>query len=240
MIRLLFYHFSLHARMISTYVMLTFVAIAFWLIAVPTNNEALGISAIAYSSLIIVWITLTFILQLTAMHHFFFRPEALQYRLARLRNRSMVLAASHIHIVILAILASFPFAIIYFGMLDDAQIAMLSWLNMVVFYVFLGMATSLIIHSLGSNALTGILVLVLLFLAPLSFSGLNAMAPSLANHPIGATILAVTQSHLDVSSNPEKLILRGIQDSNALLRTLIITPILASITYVLFLRKDHH
>lgn len=240
MIRLLRYQFSLHLRLISTYVMIALIAIAFAFIAETPPNEARAAATIASTSFILVWVTLTFVLQLTSLHHFYFRPEALQYRLARIRSRSTVICASFIHIGILAVIASLPFAIVYFGMLEDSRIALLSWMNMVVFYVFLGMAMALIIRCFGSGTTTAVLALVLLFLVPIGFSSLTSMAPSFARLPIVEGVITLMQSHLDVASNADMLIVRGIQDTGALLRTLILTPILATITYVHFLRSDHH
>lgn len=238
MIQLLQYQLSLHIRLISTYVMLALIGIAYMMNLETPVSEMRSAAAITNSSFILVWVTLTFILQLTAIHHFFFRPEALQYRLARIRNRAMIISASFIHILTLAIIASIPFAVIYFGLLD-ARIALLSWMNMVVFYVFLGMATSLIIRFIGSNTLTAVLALLLLFLLPVGLSGLTSVAPAFAKQPVVEGIITLMQSHLDVASNADMLILRGIQDTDALLRTLILTPILTTITYVHFLRGDH-
>jgi hypothetical protein len=239
MIQLLHYQLSLHVRLISTYVMLGLIGVAYSMNLESPINELRSVAAITNSSFILVWVTLTFMLQLTAIHHFFFRPEALQYRLARIRNRAMILSASFIHILILAIIASVPFAVIYFGLLDT-RIALLSWMNMVVFYVFLGMATSLIIRFIGSGTLTSVLALLLLFLVPVGLNGLSSVAPALADQPVVQGIITLMQSHLNVASNTDMLILRGIQDTNALLRTLILIPILATITYVHFLRGDHH
>jgi hypothetical protein len=240
MIQLLRYQFSLHLRMASTYVMLVWILITIGLVNESRPAEMAGAAVTMISSFIMLWVTLTFIIQLTSIHHFFFRSEALQYRLARIRNRPLIVGTQLVHVAILALVASLPFAMIYFGLLDDMRLVLMSWLNMIAFFMFLGMASALVLQWLGSSTTSSILLLVLLFLVPMALGGLSTFAPSFANSWVGDTLITFFQSHLDVSSNPAMLAIRGIQDTDALLRTLILTPILATITYVRFLRGDHH
>lgn len=240
MIQLLRYQCSLHLRMASTYVMLAWILITIGLVNESRPAEMAGVAVSMISSFIMLWVTLTFIIQLTSIHHFFFRSEALQYRLARIRNRPMIVGTQLVHVAILALVASLPFAMIYIGLLDDMRLVLMSWLNMIAFFMFLGMASALVLQWLGSSTTSSILLLVLLFLVPMALGGLSTFAPSFANSWVGDTLTTLFQSHLDVSSNPSMLAIRGIQDTDALLRTLILTPILATITYVRFLRGDHH
>lgn len=240
MIQLLSYQLQLHLRLASTYVMLLLIVVAFGLVRETPAAEMAPMAAMTYESFILLWVTLTFVLQLTGFHHFFFRAESLQYRIARLRNRGRIIGASLIHVTILAVFATIPFAVIYFSMLTDARIALLAWANMLLFYVFLGMATAAIIRITGTGTLAAVTVLGLIFLLPISLTGLSSFAPALANHPVGHALITLFTSHLDVSGNTSMLLLRGIQDTDAVLRTLILTPILATFTYVHFQRGDHH
>jgi hypothetical protein len=243
MIQLLHYQLSLHVRLISTYVMLSLILLTFGLVneSRPADlGEMAGMKTMMISSFIMIWVTLTFVIQLTTIHHFFFRPEALQYRLARIRNRPLIVGTLLVHVAMLALIASLPYALIYFGLLDDFRIAMLSWLNMVAFFMFIGITATLIQQRVGSTTTSSIVLIVLLFMVPMGLGSLDALAPSFANSWVGDPLITFFQSHLDVSSNPSMLALRGIQDSDALLRTLILIPILATITYVHFLRGDHH
>ena len=240
MIQLLIYQSFLHLRMASTYVMLGFIALSVWLLGRAPVGLGSGLFAVQITSMLSIWITVTFFVQLSAFHQVFFRSEALQYRLARLRNRSMVIGAGLIHITLLAFVASLPYAVLYFGLVDDHRLALLSWGNVLLFHVYLGMAAALLLRWLGSNGITTLILLLVLFMLPLSVDGLLGMMHSVANHPVVSAIVDLLRSHLDVFGNPDMLLLRGIQDTDALLRTLILTPILATTTYVLFLRGDHH
>lgn len=240
MIQLLRYQLSVHLRMISTYVMLLFIALAFGMIQETLPSEMVPFTATAYTSMLIAWITLTFVLQITGFQQVLFRPEALQYRIARLRNRPLIIGGALIHIVLLALVATLPFAVIYAGLVEDPRIVGLAWANMLLFYVFLGIATVTISRFTGTGILTPILVLIVLFLLPISLSAMGPLAPAFLQHPISDAIQTLLASHLDVSGNADMLILRGIQDTDAVLRTLILTPILATITYVHFQRGDHH
>lgn len=240
MIRLLSYQLHFHLRTASTYVMLLLTAMAYGLVMETPPAEMAPIAAMTYESFIIVWVTLTFVLQLTGFHDFFFRSEALQYRLAHLRDRGLVIGAALIHLLLLAVFASLPYAVIYFSMVADTRIALLAWSNMLLFHAFLAMATAAIVRFIGTGALTSFVVLGLLFLLPISLSGLGNFASGIAQNPIAGAVISLLSSHLDVSGNTSMLLLRGIQDTDAVLRTLILTPILATITYVHFLRGDHH
>lgn len=240
MIRLLLYQLQLHLRMTSTYVMLLLVALAYGLVLETPPSGFAPIAAMTYDSFIIVWVTLTFVLQLTGFHQFFFQPEALQYRIARLRNRGKIIGASLIHVVILALFATLPFAVIYFSILEDVRIAVMAWSNMALFFVFIGVATAAIVRFTGPGTMAAVVVLGLLFLLPISLNSMGAFAPGLDSNPIVGAVTSLLGSHMDVSGNTTLLMTRGIQDTDAVLRTLILTPILATFTYVHFLRGDHH
>lgn len=240
MIRLLLYKFQFQMRVISTYVMLLFSVVAFSLVAETPATEMAPLMAMTYDGFLIVWVTLTFVLQLTGFHHVFFRSEALQYRLARIRNRRLVIGASLIHIAVLAIVASLPFAVIYAGILTDGRTIVLAWSNMLLFYLFLGIATSAIVRLVGTGTSTPFVVLGALFLLPISLNSLSAFAPAFFSNPVVEATIALLGSHLDVSGNTSMLLTRGIQDTDAIFRSLILTPILATFTYVHFQRGDHH
>jgi len=240
MIQLLRYQLSVHVRMISTYVMVLFVIIAFRLAGAPVPAETANFTAMSTASFLIAWITLTFVLQITGFQFVFFRSEALQYRIARLRNRPLIIGGALIHVLLLALLASIPYAVIYVGMVEDLRIASLAWANMVLFNIFLGIATLTISRFTGTGLITPILVLIILFLLPISLSAMGPFAPAFLQHPVGEAIKTLLSSHLDIAGNADMLLMRGIQDTDAVVRTLILTPILATITYVHFLRGDHH
>jgi hypothetical protein len=220
--------------------MLAFIALSFWLIRLGPGGVGDTMVLISITSALSVWITLTFFVQLSAFQNVFFRPEALQYRLARLRNRSLVISAALIHSTILAVFASLPYAVLFVGMVDEPRIVMLSLANILLFHVFLGVATALIIRLIGVGTSTTLILLLILFVLPLSLSGLFALSPGLEANPVVVVASDWLRAHLEVFSNSDMLLLRGIQDTDAIVRALILTPILATITYVLFLRGDHH
>jgi hypothetical protein len=240
MIQLLRYQLFVHVRMISTYVMVLFVLIAFRLVGVPIAPDMSTVSAMSYTSLLTPWITLIYVIQMSGFLFVFFRSEALQYRIARLRNRHLIIGGALIHILFLALLASIPYAVIYFSMVDDVRIASLALANMVFFNVFVGIATLTISRFAGTGLLTPIIVLVVLFLLPISLMAMGPLEPAFFQYPLGDAIKTLLSSHLDVSDNADMLLMRGVQDTDAIVRTLLFTPLLATITFVRFLRGDHH
>ncbi len=240
MITLLRYQLFLHLRMVSTFVMIGFIGVSAWLLGRVPDPALAGPMLIPITSSLSIWITLTFFVQLSALHHVFFHPEAVQYRLARIRNRSVVIGVAFVHTSILAMFATLPYAVLYLGAIDEMRIAWLSLANVLVFHLFLGMAAALILRFIGASATAILVLLLVLFLLPLGYSGLLSLSPGWAANPVAEVAGDWLRSHLDVFSNPDMLLLRGIQDVGALLRTLILTPILILLTYVHFIRGDHH
>ncbi len=239
MIHLIRYQLALHLRMFSTAVILAFILLCAWIVRSNAGSENAQDIIIMLGSQLTFWVTLMYFFQLTSYHSFFFRAEALQYRLARIRNRSTVMLATFAHVAILAAVITLPYVVLYGGLLNTST-AMMSIANMFLFNLYIGIASILILGFIGTGATSTIILLLLLFFLPLGTGAILALKPALAANPVVSFLSSLIQSHLDVSGNPDMLILRGIQDTDALLRTLILTPILATITYVRFLRADHH
>ncbi len=72
------------------------------------------------------------------------------------------------------------------------------------------------------------------------FSSIETFFQSTPFYGLVTFIQEWSTSHLNLTTNPMMLNIRGIQDTDAIIRILILTPILIITNYVLFLHKDHH
>ena len=240
MIALLRYQLALHLRMLSSALILMFILLSCWFVYnSPTPEIALTILLNTITSYLI-FISLLFVFQLSNIHTVFYSPESIQFRLGRVRNRSMVIGTTLLQIGLLSIVVSLPYAILYYGLFSDFGNGMMATGNLFLYHLFVGYGAFLILRLVGGGSMGTFLVLAILFLIPITFSLGNLVTPGSALHGFWSIFQDWGTSHLTLGSNPMLLYLRGIQDTESITRVLILTPILILSNYVLFLRRDHH
>ncbi len=240
MIALLRYQLVLHLRMLSSALLLMFILLSCWFVYKSPPPEIVITILMNTITSYLLFISLLFVFQLSNIHTVFYSPESIQFRLGRFRNRSMVIGTTLLQIGLLSIIVTLPYATLYIGLFSDIGNGLMATGNLFLYHLFVGYGAFLILRLVGGGSLGTFLVLAILFLMPITVSMGSLMTPGSALHGFWSILQDWGTSHLTLGSNPMSLYLRGIQDTNAIIRVLILTPILILTNYVLFLRKDHH
>lgn len=240
MIQLLRYQMVLHLRMISSAVFVLLVLICVWISTISYTPEMLSVVFMNMTTPILMFFCLLLIFQLSNVHQVYFSPEAIQFRLARIRNRANLIVATLIQVTLVAIAASLPIAIVFISLFLDTGHGFVASGNLILFLVFNAHAAFLILRLTGGGSIGTLLVLALLFLVPMMISSTESYFQSTPIHGLVTLVADWSTSHLSLTSNPMMLHARGIQDTESIFRILFLTPILIIANYVLFLRKDHH
>jgi len=238
MIQLLRYQMTLHLRMISSGILLLFILLSAWFVTVSFTSEMVIMMFMSVMQSYLLFISLLLIFQLSNVHQVFYRPEAIQFRLARVRNRTILIGTTLIQITIVAIAVTIPYAIFFIYYIPEN--GLVATANMLLYHVFLAHAAFLIMRVVESGSIGTLLVFGLLFILPVAIGSMGSFFQSSPINGLVTFIHDWSSSHLDLTSNPLMLIMRGIQDTEPIFRILILTPILILANYVLFLRKDHH
>jgi hypothetical protein len=238
MIQLLHYQMILHLRMFSSGVLLLFILLSFWLVSASFTPEMVIMMFMSLIQSFLLFISLLLIFQVSNVHQVFYSPEAIQFRLARIRNRSLLIGTTLIQITIVAIAVTIPYAIFFIHYIPEN--GLMATANILLYHVFLAHAAFLIMRLIGSGSMGVLLVFAILFILPVILGSTGTLFQSTPIKGLVTFILDWSSSHLDLTSNPMMLNMRGIQDTEAIFRVLFLTPILILTNYVLFLRKDHH
>lgn len=237
MIRLLAYHASLLPRLGSTYVFLASLALtAYWAWSRESEPDEIALYLLISGSLL-AWFTLLLVIQVGSLHHFHFRPEALQFRLARMRNRHAALGAMWLLLTLLAMAYTLPYLIVLLTLSPNAGLGWVATLNLLLFHVFTVTAGFAVLRMTGGGNVGTVALIGSLFVVPnILAAGSNLIR---AHSGVADWVVTVMTYHVRLVGNPDMLLMRHIQNIEAVWGTAVITVILAVITHWRFVCKDH-
>lgn len=235
---LLLHYAALTARLGASYLFIVSVALVVWWFFTGADTSEGGALYLLISPSMIGWFTLLLVIQVGSLYHLLFRAEALQVRVARIRNRSVVLGSMYLLLGILAALYSIPYLLVFLRLAPFADLAWLSALNMLVYHLFVVFAGFAILRVFDGGNLGTISLVSLLFVIP---NILNMVLQLVRPDALWARWLGgLLTNHVRILSNPDMLLLREIQDSDVLLSTAGLGVLVAGAVFLRFRRADLH
>lgn len=232
---LLVHYAALLPRLVSSYAYLFSLGMVVWWCAVVANPTEWALMYVFVSTSLVGWFSILLLSQVVALHHVFFRSDALLVCVARVRSRAAIMGAIYAVLGILAVAYALPYALIFSQLVSLGEHAMPATLNMLVFNVFVVACGFGILRVAEKNNLGAISVVGILFVIP----GILNMAAKLigSDKPWLGHILGMATAHIRLLQNPDMLLVGQIQDVGALITTLTIAIAVSSAVFVRFLRK---